>query len=289
MHWIAMVFTMSTDKHLNLLVAYPYCCKPVINELKKISDKVETFRFLLDSGAFTAHNSGKDVSLDEYCRFIENLPLKPWRYFSLDVIGDAEATMRNYEIMIKRGFNPVPVFTNGDKLNVLDEYYKTSDMVGVGGLVGLKKNELLNSVYNTQKHVEGKKTHLLGFTRIEHLKKLRPYSCDSSSWETGSMFGNTRFYLGKGNFLKLERKDFIGKPSERLLRLALEHGVDIRDLASESRGWRGGNSASRVASARAWLKCSIDVEKNIGTKLFLATSASQTIANFGDMILDEKN
>jgi len=35
----------------------------------------------------------------------------------------------------------VPIFTRGEDPSVLDDYYKTSDVVGIGGLVGTQGNK----------------------------------------------------------------------------------------------------------------------------------------------------
>jgi len=121
---------------LNLLVAFPYMKPEVVEQIRKLRHA----RILVDSGAFTAWKAGKSVDLDEYCRFIEALGDLPWRYFMLDVVGDPAATMKNYEIMLNRGFNPIPIFTRGEDPSVLEDYYKTSDVVGVGGLVGTRGN-----------------------------------------------------------------------------------------------------------------------------------------------------
>lgn len=88
MHWTRQELDTNTPR-LNFLVAYPYC-KPDVFEVLK--NQTLPYRFLLDSGAFTAHNAGKVITLDDYCRFIEAMPIKPWRYFQLDVVGDPEKT-----------------------------------------------------------------------------------------------------------------------------------------------------------------------------------------------------
>lgn len=126
-----------TEPRLNVLVAYPYATPQVVEQLRQCGPDL---RFLLDSGAFTAWKAGKPIELDDYCRFLEALPVKPWRYFALDVIGDPHGTMRNYEAMLRRGFSPVPIFTRGEDPSVLEDYYKTSDVVGIGGLVGTANN-----------------------------------------------------------------------------------------------------------------------------------------------------
>lgn len=113
MHWKQQELDTNTPR-LNFLVAYPYC-KPDVFEVLK--NQTLPYRFLLDSGAFTAHNAGKVITLDDYCRFIEAMPIKPWRYFQLDVVGDPEKTARNYEKMLERGFTPVPVFTHNESLS----------------------------------------------------------------------------------------------------------------------------------------------------------------------------
>ncbi len=157
---------------LNILVAYPYINKMMI---ETVTEHEGSIRWLVDSGAFTAWKAGKEVSIDAYCKFIEGLPVAPWRYFTLDVIGNPKASMANYEVMLKRGFNPIPIFTRGEDPSVLDEYYKTSDVVGVGGLVGTKGNK--GFVNGIMKHVGGRKVHWLGFTNAEYIKHYKPPIC----------------------------------------------------------------------------------------------------------------
>ena len=96
---------------LNCLVAYPYCSPDLMGKMKRFPQ--DRLRFLLDCGAFTAWQTGKKIELDDYCKFVETCDPKPWRYFSLDVIGDAEKTAANFEKMLERGFKPVPRLGGG--------------------------------------------------------------------------------------------------------------------------------------------------------------------------------
>lgn len=73
----------------NVLVAFPYWQDEIARLMQAHPD---TFRLLIDSGAFTAWKAGKSIALDDYCRFLEALPAAPWRYFTLDVIGNPDAT-----------------------------------------------------------------------------------------------------------------------------------------------------------------------------------------------------
>ena len=266
------------SQYLNILVAYPYMSKSVIKILKDIHDELgDNFRFLLDSGAFTAYSSGKEIKLDDYCKFLDNLPFKPWNYFALDVIGNPEATMRNYEIMLSRGYKPAPVFTFGDDLSVIDEYYKTSDFIGIGGLVGRPSNEMLIGLDKILKKVNGRKAHLLGFTRVEYLKLLKPYSCDSSSWSSGVRFGFMEVYLGSSKFVKLQRKDVLKKPKKEVINAINNMGLDYTKLGKKEEWVNTEGKLISIIGNNSWVNFSLDIEKNIKTMLFLACASDWQI------------
>lgn len=257
---------------LNILIAYPYLKKDIAELLKQNEHRV---RFLLDSGAFTAWKTGKQITVDEYCRFIETLPIKPWRYFNLDVIGDGAASFQNYEIMRSRGFTPVPIFTRGESVDVLEEYYKTSDVVGIGGLVGTKGNK--GFVKGIMRHVGSRKVHWLGFNAAEFLPVYRPYMCDSSSWSRGYRFGLFDLYDRNGRWIKSSKKKFDARPSEDVLRLVAEHGVDPLRLAKNDE-WRNLRRGERVSailtlSSRSWVRFQKDIFDRLGVNYFLACSA----------------
>lgn len=256
-----------TDPRLNVLVAYPYLNKQMIELLVRCGPQL---RFLLDSGAFTAWKAGKPIGLDDYCRFLEGLPIKPWRYFALDVIGDPHGTMKNYQRMLDRGFTPVPIFTRGEDPSVLEDYYKTSDVVGVGGLVGTPNNR--GFVRGIMRHVNHRKVHWLGFTDMNFIKVYKPFMCDSSSWESGARYGGLKLYLGGGQFKSIKKTDFSNKPDPAVLDRIKNLGVDPFVLSRRD-SWHGGYSASRTLCARSAVAMAVDVERNLETKLFLAIAA----------------
>ena len=253
----------------NVLIAYPYMSDRMMAHLQGAKDSV---RFVLDSGAFTAWKLGKQITVDEYCRFIESLPVKPWRYFTLDVIGDPHGSMKNYETMLKRGFNPVPIFTRGEDPSVLDDYYKTSDVVGLGGLVGTQGNK--GFVNGLMKHVGDRKVHWLGFTSIDFIKFYKPYMCDSSSWESGARYAVLKLYMGSGKFKTLKKSDFASQPPMAVLNRIAALGIEPSELKTE-KGWSGGPSASRNLCAASAVAFSRDLEKRLGVKMFNAVAASE--------------
>lgn len=253
---------------LNLLVAYPYVKQDVVDLLKERASEI---RYVLDSGAFTAWKAGKPIEVDEYCRFIEGLPITPWRYFTLDVIGNPAATMKNYETMLARGLKPIPIFTRGEDLSILDEYYKTSDVVGIGGLVGTRGNK--GFVKGIMERVAGRKVHWLGFTNLPFLKYYKPYMADSSSWEMGARYGSCPVYIGSGYPIISLKKNTRHEQlkDERIIAAIEREGLHSEDFY-DAKNWAGGYSVSRRMGARSMRRFSQDVEKNLGTYVFLAAA-----------------
>lgn len=256
-----------------MLIAYPYVKSDVLHILRNRKDEI---RLLIDSGAFTAWKAGTTISIDDYCKFIESLPVTPWRYFSLDVIGNPKGTLKNYEIMVKRGFKPIPIFTRGEDPSYLDDYYKTSDVVGIGGLVGTKKNK--GFVKGIMKVVNGRKVHWLGFTNLDFLKVFKPYMADSSTWEMGARFANCPLYLGRGlpNIQITKQSIQIHLRNPQIVQAIESYGFNPNDLLIKE-NWSGGRSITRRLSAKSMRRLSEDVGKNIGTNLFLAAAGKQAI------------
>lgn len=257
---------MSNPK-LNLLVAYPYMKPDLITALK---DNQEDIRFLLDSGAFTAWKSGKEINVDDYCKFIESLPFKPWRYFTLDVIGNPEASLKNYEIMLSRGFKPVPIFTRGEDISMIDKYYETSDVVGIGGLVRTKGNK--GFVKGIMNKVGARKVHWLGFTSSDFVNYYKPYMCDCSSWSYSTRFGDMQLYMGQGKIKSVHRRTFVSRPEPDVFKAIASYGIDP-NLFSKEESWRSPNNLVHKVVAQSWVRRSLESEKILKTKLFLAAAS----------------
>lgn len=256
---------------LNILVAYPYVNPQVIESLRGAGPSL---RFVLDSGAFTAWKAGNPINIDDYCRFLEGLPIKPWRYFTLDVIGDPHGTMKNYETMLERGFRPVPIFTRGEDPAILEEFYKTSDVVGIGGLVGTPGNH--GFVKGIMRYVGDRMVHWLGFTNLDFIKTYKPFMCDSSTWESGARYGALKLYMGNAKFYAIKKSHFQTRPPQAVLDRIRQLGVDPFSLAKLS-AWHGGSSASRTLCARSCVALSVDIEHQTRTKMFLAAATAQAL------------
>lgn len=251
---------------LNVLVAYPYMSKSLVQNLIKYGDRIN---FLLDSGAFTAWKSGKPIELNQYCDFLDSLPIKPWRYFALDVVGDAKATMANYEKMLQRGYKPIPVFTPSQEFTDIEKYYKTTDMIGCGGLTNKFGKDGIRYLQKVIEHVKGRKIHLLGYTKPDYIKFFRPYSCDSSSWIRAQRYGLCDLYVGNGKYLSFTRRQAASHPKPEIIAAIKNLGFSLTEFMLEE-NWRKGKNIATIASARSWTKYMIDAQKAINVKIFLA-------------------
>lgn len=255
---------------LRVLVAYPY----VTDRMLGIARETPELCWLIDSGAFTAWKSGKPIALDDYCRFIEKNAAAFWRYLTLDVIGDPVATERQFEQMRARGLQPIPIVTNGDSNDAIDRAFAADDLVALGGLVGGGAPAKIWAKA-AHKHAAGRNLHILGFTSPEWLTYLKPWSADSSSWEQAGRFGVLPIYHGRGQFSTYKRADTLTKrPHERDLAKIAEWGFDPYQLRRDA-SWRGDNGMARWLGCCAWVAFSLDIERAMGTRLFLALSANR--------------
>lgn len=266
--------TPAAPLKLGILAAFPYMDARTVAALREHAGSLD---FFLDSGAFTAWKSGKPVSLDAYCRFIEAPPVPLWRYVMLDVIYNPVDTLRNLQTMRARGFNPVPVFTPGQSLTDLPYYYEgDNDFIACGGLANKytpKSEAWLQSVKSGIALVRpDARLHLLGYTSFKWIKHHRPYSCDSSTWVNGTRYGAIHLWMGSGTFRILTKGSTAEKLKPEFAERIRALGVDPYALRKVS-AWRGStmdvNLAHRI-NIRSWLAASVETQRMIGTRIFLA-------------------
>jgi hypothetical protein len=260
-------------ERLPLLISYPYLTADMLRQLLAHQDSLDLF---VDCGAFTAFAKGKHIDLDDYCRFLKALPFTPWRYMALDVIGDPERTWENYQTMLARGFtDAVPVLTRNTPEDHLEGFYRTADLVALGGLA-TKTGSPYRYVRSVMGRAAGRKVHLLGATNMGWLKHLAPYSADSSTWEDAARYGHFNLYLGGGLMKTVTRKSMMKAPTEEVVHSVRGFGLDPFELQRDS-AWRGGNSLTRYISASSWIALARDFAKRVGTRVFLAAAATDAV------------
>ena len=177
-----------------LLVSYYY-----IKGFLKLRDELVFRDWVMDSGAFSAHNSGKEIDLQEYIDFSLKMQEEDptlAEVYGLDVIGDHEASLRNVEEMIRQGVNAIPTFHMGspwEGLTELEKYPK----IALGGMVRRSaklKEKWLEQVFA---RIWPKRMHAFGIAAEPLLMKYPFHSCDASNWELlPTAFGRWKAYDG---------------------------------------------------------------------------------------------
>lgn len=195
---------MYNDTHLNILVSYAYLAKDVklMQRLKELT-LGKTVNLMLDSGAFTRHNSKADmkhINVKDYSEWLKDFGEYSEKYVMLDVIGQAEQSRANYEYMLSAGLNPMYVATiyDNDFDYIRFAVSRNPNICVAGGATckGLWQTKRYQQVY---KQTNGKAMmHGLGYTTFPRMLQHRLRSVDSSSWKTAAArFGQTVIFCNK--------------------------------------------------------------------------------------------
>lgn len=148
----------------------------------KLSSKVDKKHIVMDSGGYSIHTSGLELTIDDYINF-----LKTARYnhaFNFDVIGNPEQTYLNQKYIEENGLQVIPVFHIGTPYKWLQKYIDEGyDYISLGGMVG-KHNKykipFLNKCFALGMKNGGVKFHGLGLGH-DYCKKYPLYSIDNSN------------------------------------------------------------------------------------------------------------
>lgn len=189
------------------------------NEFAFWLNHVQGGHLFIDSGAFSAFNSGTSIDINQYIAFLQQYQHKITVYAGLDVIGDWHASSKNIEYMETKGLHPLPVFHYGSPLMELERICERYNYFGLGGLVPLARrcSELqgwLDKCFAIIKRYWPKKVHPLGITSQWMLERYPVYSCDSTSAIRGGGFGNVLFFE-RGKLLQKSYKE-SGKAGKKL-------------------------------------------------------------------------
>lgn len=148
--------------------------------------------YVLDSGAFTAHSSGKPIEVQTFLDAVKryrDMGIVPVEIFSLDVIGDWKGTKANTEFLWKNGVHAIPAFHHGEPEDVLKGYAKDYPKIALGGAVGLPPKEKKRWVQQCFARVWPKPIHGFGFGPWA-LREFPFHSIDCSDWEgSAARFG----------------------------------------------------------------------------------------------------
>lgn len=184
-------------RYKNALISYWFYKGAV----KKLIDN-NLFYFdnlIMDSGAFSAHNSGEVIHLNSYCNDLKSIGIQ--KYFSLDVIGSAEKSYENYKIMRKMGMNPIPTFHINTDIEYLLKYLSETDHISIGNMVQGNQivgnlDKIWNEIYTRNPNC---KVHGLGVSNYDIASRYPWHSIDSSSYNAITKFSRAALWNKKKN------------------------------------------------------------------------------------------
>ena len=185
-------FLGGTKYTQSFLISYLTLKKP--EKLFRFLKKTPIEDLFLDSGAFSAFTQGVKIDINDYIDFIKKTKKKFSVYATLDVIGDHEATYKNWLYMKEQGVNPLPVIHYGAPDKFFDLYFNKHKVkyLALGGLVPYVKRKpkirqwldyCFSKITTDYWPV---KIHLFGVTTQWILERYPAYSCDSTGWISGS-------------------------------------------------------------------------------------------------------
>tara|TARA_R110002153_G_scaffold217468_1_gene369924 strand:- start:216 stop:1193 length:978 start_codon:yes stop_codon:yes gene_type:complete len=161
-------------------------------------------RLLIDSGAFSAHTQGAEITVESFAEWLDTICVP--RYgdyitgiFNLDVIRNPEASWQNWNGLRELGHNTMPVVHLGAPTEVMDRYVKAgADYIGLGGLVKAPGRKRLSWAKRMHRHVRDEHPHVrlhgLGVSGTEFTRKMPWFSVDSTSMIVSLMYKVLRIY-----------------------------------------------------------------------------------------------
>jgi len=215
---------------------------------------------IIDSGAFTAWNSGKPMKLDTLHslldKILEKAPQHNYHFIALDVIpGEAgrmatsdeikaavDESVKNFEIQIERYGNVLPVFHTGEDMELLHYYFSLTDYVCLSPNQNMSEMQRFNWVNNV--YLPEKKFHGLATTGNKMLGGFDWFSVDSAGWLMVAAMGSIIMVInGKmkpiavsdqsPNLKKRDSHIDNFHAREHLLEIIEEKGYDIKTLRSD--------------------------------------------------------
>jgi len=237
---VEIMQTLIDDPPPGVLFSYKYIAptgRKMISSFKEkraLMDKIRDSGgyVMMDSGAFSAYQSGETINLDSYIAFIKDYSELFSVVVNLDVINDPKQSAVNLKRMEDAGINayvPVmPVFHLSSSLSYLTRM-SHYDWIGIGGIAGQRnRNFKLGKVSSLGMP---NRFHLFGVSDLEDIAAFHPYSSDSTTWLRYSANGLIRSGRGRFSVGERERERLLSPAMEaELSKQAVEYGLTLKDL-----------------------------------------------------------
>lgn len=199
---VATLLKHKQDRAINLLVSYV-----VWDQYLKTADGMNIQNLILDSGAFSAYNSGKIIDINHFIRVAKESNAK--EVFSLDDINDFTKSQANTMKVWNAGIPAIPVYHAGEPTSYLDWCCKHTpcEKIGIACRSKDKKGWLAQQFKHVWDNYGPMKIHGLAMAS-QVLVDLVPFdSVDASSWATAAArFGQYAGFSGKQIHLKTKMR-----------------------------------------------------------------------------------
>ena len=207
-----------------LLVSYVY-----LPQFLRLRPELSFRDWVMDSGAFSAYNSGMEIRLQDYIdtcqRFIAEDP-QLTEIFALDVIGDWKASLKNCEEMWKQGVPAIPCFHAGEPWEALIEMARSFPKIALGGVAYAQSGKKLHWAEQCFARVWPKRIHGFGYGSERQIMALPWHSVDATTWLVGpSKYGR---WASFGARLSVRGSDNTNLRGEVEWYLALERKAQAR-------------------------------------------------------------
>lgn len=157
--------------------------------------------WMMDSGAYSAWNSGAEIDIDSYievCKVLLERDPTLLEIIALDVIGSGEKSQINAHYMKDKGINAIPVFHIGDDWDILKDYCANWDKVGLSCLFGEPLEKSYWFYDQCFARAWPKKFHSFGWASEKMLMRFPFHSSDSTSWEMAPVaYGRWKAFGGQ--------------------------------------------------------------------------------------------
>jgi len=179
-----------------ILVSYWY-----VKGWLRYQPRINYRSWALDSGAFSAYNSGKKIDIDQYVEFCKEKQASDstlHEIFALDVVKDWRAGLRNVERMWGEGIPAIPTYHIGEPEHVLEHLAKNYPKIALGGVKALRGKAKREWPIACFRRIWPCRVHGFAVTGVKDILAVPWDSVDSTTWFFGPQtYGMWRAYGGR--------------------------------------------------------------------------------------------
>lgn len=218
--------------------------------------------WVIDSGAFSAWNSGVEIDLKEYievCKVLLEEDPTLTEIFALDVIGDWKGTLRNTEKMWSEGIRAIPCYHYGEPWDALKQLAKDYPKIALGGVAKMssqgaskKKFEWAGQCFA---RTWPKPIHGFSYGTEQAILGFPWHSTDCTNWELGP--------CGFGRWQAFGGASISVRGSSQNLRVEVEWYLDLERRARERWKKEMGILQQMLSEDPRWEDRSISVPPNV--------------------------